>query len=94
MTNGIVLRVSNGVKTNIWNAKTNADLALLGFDFIYPDKIPAGTYSARFRITYNGQDKHGVTLRLEPGDTLELIVQDDLTDLDLFYMMGQGHLTD
>jgi len=91
---GCVLRISNGFKTNTWNIKTNADLALLGFDFTYPPRAPASDDSARFRITYAGQEKHGVTFRLEPGWTLEFIIQDDLSDLTIFNMMAQGHLTD
>lgn len=92
LTNGIVLRRSDGVMTNIWNAKSNGEISLMTFDFQYTDKAPAGSYGARFRNTFAGQSKHGVTIRLEPGDTLELIVQDDLTDLEDFIMMAQGHV--
>lgn len=92
LTNGIILRLNNGVINNLWNAKTNGRLSLIGFDFNYTEKAPAGSYGARFRITYAGQDKHGVTLRLAPGDTLELIIQDDLTGLEAFNMMAQGHI--
>jgi len=91
LTQGCVLRVSNGVKQNLWNVKTNGDLALIGYDFTYTEKAPAGSYGARFRITYAGQDKHGVTLRLGSGDTLEFIVQDNLAALEVFNIMAQGH---
>jgi hypothetical protein len=91
LTNGVVLRLSNGVKQNIWNVKTNGDLALLAFDAQYTDKAPAGENGFRFRNTYAGQDKHGVALRLDPGDTLEVLIQDDLTDLTSFNMIAQGH---
>lgn len=94
LTNGCVLRLSNGEKTNIWNVKTNADLALLGYDLNYPTKVPSGTYSARFRVTYASQGKHGVTLRLAAGDTLEFIVQDDLTAISVFNLMAQGHIVE
>jgi len=92
LTNGIVLRQNNGVMNNYWNAKTNGELALFSFDFTYTTKAPAGSYGARFRNSYAGQEKHGVTIRLEPGDTLELIIQDDLTDLQDFKLMLQGHI--
>ena len=94
LTNGCVLRLTNGTTTNTWNVKSNGDLALLGFDLVYPDKPPAGKNSARFRITYAGPDKHGVTLRLGAGDFLEFIIQDDLTGLEIFNMMGQGHVVE
>lgn len=92
LTKGIVLRQNNGIISNIWNAKTNGELSLLSYDFTYTDKAPAGSYGARFRNSYAGQDKHGVTLRLEPGDILEILVQDDLTGLQDFTMMAQGHV--
>ncbi len=92
LTNGIVLRQNNGVMSNIWNVKTNGDLALISFDASYTDKAPAGENGFRFRSTYAGQNKHGVAIRLEAGDTLELLVQDDLTTLTDFQMMAQGHV--
>jgi len=92
LTNGIVLRRNDGVMTNLWNAKTNGEISLMTFDFTYTDKAPAGSYGARFRNTYAGPSKHGVTIRLQPGDTLEIIIQDDLTGLEDFIMMAQGHV--
>lgn len=93
LTKGIVLRHNNSVIDNIWNLKTNGEIGLLCFDTSYTDKPPAGTsYGFRFRNTYAGQDKHGVTIRLEPGDILELLIQDDLSGLEVFNMMAQGHV--
>lgn len=92
LTNGIVLRINDGAMQNLWNAKSNADLALLTFDFMYTDKAPAGSFGARFRNSYAGPEKHGVTIRLAPGDILELLIQDNLTGLEQFKMMAQGHV--
>jgi hypothetical protein len=92
LTNGVVLRQNNGVMTNIWNVKSNGEFGLLCFDTFETSKAPAGSFGFRFRNTYAGQAKHGVTLRLEPGDTLEVLIQDDLTDLEDFAMMAQGHV--
>jgi hypothetical protein len=92
LTNGMVLRHVNGTTQNLWNLKTNGAIALLCFDAVYPDKLPTGIYAFRFRNTFAGQSKHGVTIRLEAGDTLELLIQDDLTGLIDFQMMAQGHL--
>lgn len=90
---GIVLRKNNGTIENKWNMKTNGELAeLCAGDFDYTSKAPAGSYGARFRNSFSGQEKHGVTVRLEPGDILEMLIQDDLTDLQLFTMTAQGHI--
>ena len=95
LTNGIVLRRSDGSIENLWNAKTNGDLALLsGVDFTYTEAAPSGSTGARFRITYAGASKHGVTVRLSDGEILELLVQDDLTGLEAFNMMAQGHVVE
>lgn len=93
LTKGIVLRHNNTVIDNIWNAKSNSDLALLcAGDFQYTDKAPAGSYGARFSYSLAGQGNHGVTIRLNPGDTLEVLVQDDIDGLAKFVMMAQGHV--
>jgi len=93
LTNGVVLRQNNSTINNIWNAKSNGELGLLCYDTAYTTKPPAGTsHGFRFRNTYAGPSKHGVTIRLDPGDILEVLIQDDLTDLETFNMMAQGHI--
>lgn len=93
LTNGIVFRRSNGSNENKWNAKTNGRLKLLcGVDLDFTSRAPAGSDGMNFRMTYAGTDKHGVALRLEANETLELLIQDDLSGLQLFNMMAQGHV--
>lgn len=93
LANGIVLRKNNGVMQNIWNAKTNGELAeICTIDFNYTDRAPSGSFGARFRNTFAGQTKHGVTIRLEAGDILELLIQDNLTGLEAFTVTAQGHV--
>jgi len=91
LTRGLVLRLNNGQMLTQWNIKSNGDFGLLAYDIDYSEKAPAGFYGFRFRNTYGGQSKHGVVLRIEPGETLEILVQDDLTGLDTFQVMAQGH---
>jgi len=91
LPNGVVLRKNDGVMKNLWNVKTNADLALICFNFNYSDKAPGGQFGANFRNTFGGQGAHGVVLELLPGEYLEVLIQDDLTGLDEFRMMAQGH---
>lgn len=92
LTNGVVLRYNNNVMNNLWNIKTNGEFGLFCYDTAYTANAPAGSEGFRFRNSYGGQSKHGVTIRLEPGDTLELLIQDDLTDLEDFRMLAQGHV--
>ncbi len=94
ITRGIAFRLMNGTNVNFWNAKTNGDLANLAFDASYTEQGKDGLYGFRARYTVAGQDKHGVTIRMRKGDTLEMIVQDDLTDLDVFRCIAEGHVVD
>lgn len=93
LTKGCLLRRADGTLENLWHVKTNGDLALIGFDFTYTPNAPSGSFGARFRITYAGQDKHGVSIRLAAGDSLQFLIQDNLTGLEVFNLMGQGHWT-
>jgi len=96
LTNGVVLRKNDGVGgyQNLWNVKTNGQIRLLCFDANYSDKAPAGSYGLNFRNTYAGPSKHGVTIRLTDGETLEVLIQDSLTGLESFKMMAQGHIVE
>jgi len=91
LTKGIVLRVSDTKYQNIWNMKSNGQLGIMCFDTEYTDKAPAGSFGFKWRNSYAGQDKHGVTIRLAAGDILQILIQDDLSSLELFHMMAQGH---
>lgn len=95
IANGIVLRRTDGVTRNIWNVKTNGDLGNLAYDVSYPLRSGGGgDYGTRCRYTLAGQDKHGVAIRLASGDSLELIVQDDLSSLGSFRMIAAGHIVE
>jgi hypothetical protein len=96
LTRGLVLRRVNGDIRNLWNVKDNGELTNLTFD--YDPKLATnpsqGQNGANFRNSFNGPDKHGTVIRLNPGDELQLIVQDDLSDLTRFRVIAQGHFTD
>jgi hypothetical protein len=95
LINGVVLRRANDVTRNIWNVKTNSEFANLAYDMTtYQQTGPQAVNGIAVRYTFSGQDKHGVTVRLEPGDSLELIIQDDLSSLNSFRVIAQGHLVD
>jgi hypothetical protein len=96
LTRGLVLRRVNGDIRNIWNVKDNGELANLTFDYDpYLATNPSqGQNGANFRNSFNGQDKHGVVIRLNPGDELQLIIQDDLSGLTRFRVIAEGHIVE
>ena len=96
LTKGVVFRKKNGIYKNLFNAKTNGGLRARMYDVAYATKAPAGLYGMSFRRTYAGQSKAGVTVRLDAADSdeLQVIIQDDLTGLDTFNVIVQGHLVE
>ena len=96
LTNGCVLRhnsVTYGIR-NVWNFKTNGDMAALSYDVVYSDKAGGGSFGVRAMLSLSGAHNHGVTIRMEPGDKMEIVIQDDLTDLQHFEVVVQGHVVD
>jgi len=92
---GFLMRSVNGVTTNYFNVKTNGDFSNLMYDVTtFNPSNPSGVYGISGRMTWGGQSKHGVVIRLEEGDSLEVIVQDDLTDLLTFRMIACGHIVE
>ena len=94
LTKGLVFRRTNGDIRNLFNIKDNGELRALCFDLVYPLRSGGGgDFGMGARYTFAGQDKHGVALRLMPGDSLDIIIQDDLTGLNSFRMVAPGHIT-
>lgn len=94
LTNGIVLRKKDGEYKNVFNVKSNGDFANRAYDIAYDDKAPAGKTAVRIRRTFGGPSKNGVVIRLD-GDSseeLQLLVRDDMTGVDAFYAIVQGHI--
>jgi hypothetical protein len=94
LANGIVLRKNNGDGTfqSIFNAKSNGDMKGMMFDFdiLSATNPQQGQNGFAGRLTFAGQNKMGVTIRLEPGTDLELLVQDNLTGLETFRIIAEG----
>jgi len=90
---GIVFRkVSpSGETTNYFNCKTNGELALLMYDVKEYEAAKHGVNGLGGRLTYAGPSKHGVTLRLNPGESLEIIIQDDLRSLIAMHFIAAYH---
>lgn len=95
LAKGVVFRIVNSYQKTIFNWKTNGDIKQFAFDGTYQDGVigPTGENSFSSRITFNGQDKHGVVLRIGTGDELQIIIQDDLSALSSFKISAMGHKT-
>ena len=93
LTKGIVLRKRDDENWNIFNAKSNAELANLMFDLnVLEETLPFNVNGIVGRYTFAGASKHGVALRLRKGDRLELWIQDDLTSILSFRIIAEGHI--
>lgn len=100
LVNGCVLRVKNpdGNFRNIMNFKSNGDIINQAFDHAFLNPKQGNTVRGfTSRLTWGGQSKHGVVIRLEGlvGEELQIVIQDDLTAgaaaNDIFRMRTQGH---
>lgn len=99
LINGTVLRhvKRDGEVRNIYNVKQNSGLAVIGEYMVTPDWIPIGPpidYALFSKIRFAGTENHGAVIRLEPGDELEVLIQDDLTGLDSLELFAIGHVAD
>lgn len=94
LTNGCVLRVNNGNGSyrNLYNFKSNGAIELYSYDARYAINNGGGVRAFTARATWGGTSKHGVVIRLDGrlGESLEMIIQDDLTGLDSFNNLVQG----
>lgn len=98
LDNGVYYRKEDSDESNnIFNAKENSDYALEGYDVEYPVRSGGGgSHGFRSRITFAGQSKQGVVIRLngDTGDTFKVVVRDDLTDIITFRTKIQGHVVE
>ena len=91
---GLIFRLATSTPYTLGNAKTNRDLANFAYDFIpwtatHPTQ---GINGFIMRMTFAGQNKIGVALRVDSTENLEMLVQDDLSTLLTFTVLVQGHL--
>jgi hypothetical protein len=94
LTNGCVIRVNNGDGTyrNLYNFKSNGDIIEQCFDHRFFLNNGGNIRGFTARLTWGGQSKHGVVVRLDGslGESLEFVVQDDLTGLTRKHWTAQG----
>jgi hypothetical protein len=94
LTRGFVFRIVNSFQKTIFNFKTNGEIASFCYDTKYADRAPGGQFGLTARITFAGQSKHGVALRIGENDVLQWVVQDNLTGLISLKVVAQGHVTE
>jgi hypothetical protein len=97
LTRGCVFGKVNGINTqNIANVKTNADMVFFSISYSYDPKAPAGIYGLFTQYQFGGQGGVGVTIRLDgsQSDLIQLLIQDDLTELTNIRFMAVGHVVE
>jgi hypothetical protein len=94
LTNGVVLRRTDGTSKNIGNAKTNGDMIGLASAYSFDEKPPSGEHGFTVNFVFGGQDHVGVTLRIDGAtdDEVQLIIQDDLQGISQFRATAIGHV--
>jgi len=97
VTNGAYLRTVDGHTKNIFNVKNNGDMLSRMYDVTINTELnKVGLYTTFARRTFAGQDKNGVTIRLNAlgADSLEWVIQDDLTSMVSCVAVVQGHIVE
>lgn len=96
LSRGLILRRRNGDYNNIFNVKTNGDIAGICFDWYpYASTNPTqGQDGFSAGLSFGGLDRMGTILRLREGEDLEFIIQDNLTGLSLLEVIAEGHIAD
>lgn len=96
LVKGLQFRVRNGRYHNIFNVKTNGEWAGLMYDMTFADKVNPnqGQNGWIGRMTFGGQNKMGVTIRLPVGEDVEFIIQDNLASLELLEIVAEGHIVE
>jgi len=87
LTRGVVIRekFNPTCYQNFYNFKTNGELRLISGYLDYIDKAPAGSgYGYGASIPLGDYASHGSPMVIGPGESAEIIIQDDLTGLTYF----------
>lgn len=92
LSEGCVLRHRDGVIRNIFNVKSNLELANLADMFQLYSAIGTGTNGFVSRIGFAGSDHLGVVIRVMPDEDLEFQIHDNLTGLIKLYVIAEGHV--
>lgn len=96
LTRGLVLRKRDGEVQNIFNVKSNGEIAGIMYDWTpYLATNPQqGIDGFVARLTFAGANKVGVAIRLPIGRDLEILVQDALQTITLLEIVAEGHIVE
>lgn len=85
---------ADGTFINLFNWRDNGELIERSFDHVFQSKIGGGAHGFVARSTWAGQSKRGVTIRIDGAllEEIQIVVQDDLTSIDKFRVIAQGHI--
>lgn len=94
LTNGVIMRASDGKTFNIGNVKTNGAFRGQSCDTTIETKVGGGEWCFSALCKFGGTDHAGVVIRLDgaKGDELQIIVQDDLTSVASIMAALIGHV--
>lgn len=95
LTNGVSIRaVTEAGRTVVFgNWKNNGDMKADMYDVTYSDKAPAGDYGVNGRWTFtNSQVVAEIDGDADPVQSMQVLIQDDLTDLTSFRLRAQGRV--
>lgn len=82
---------------NLFSVKENSDFRIEGYDVNYVTRSGGGgSYGMAARITFGGQDKSGVVIRLNgiTHDTFKTVIRDNLNSIVKYRIKVQGHIVE
>jgi hypothetical protein len=96
LTKGVTVRVRNGKYFNIVNFKTNGELAGAMYDLTSAEAVNPNQGQNGYigRMTFAGTNKMGVAIRLPIGEDLEILIQDNLSLIEKFEVVAEGHIVE
>ncbi|MEE9451074.1 MAG: hypothetical protein V3V72_13575 [Ignavibacteriaceae bacterium] len=103
LINGLVFRTRNNRFHNIFNIKSNGELAGIMYDWTpyAADNPVQGQNGFVARLTFAGMDKMGVAIRLPIGTDAEFVIQDDLVSaqsgsrqITSLIVTAEGHIVE
>lgn len=97
LTNWVILRAKNWTIKNIFNVKTNWALRQRCWgDLLYVPASKVWIYAIHGRRTFNWSEKNWVAIRMKAKlwDELQIIIQDDLTHMNIFEAIVQWHVVE
>ncbi len=98
---GIVCRKVDGTYANVFNFKSNQEIAGIMYDWtpFSASNPQQGVDGFVARITFAGQNKIGVVKQLKIGEDLQILIQDDLATaqstetITILEMVAEGHIS-